>query len=69
MTGALLPSEFKELEPYARKWRLSTEDQRWAERLASSMSEIQAFYDAFEPRAEEAVAYCDHVSCILQPTL
>ena len=55
----MLPSQFSELEPYAAKWCLPSEDERWAERLASSMDEIQAFYDAFEPRAEEAIRYCD----------
>lgn len=59
MSETLLPGEFAELEPYAAKWCLPTEDRRWAERLASSMGEIQAFYDAFEPRAEEAIRYCD----------
>ena len=27
--------------------------------MASSMDDIQAFYDAFFPRAEAAIAYCD----------
>ena len=27
--------------------------------MASTMDEMQAFYDAFFPRAEEAIAYCD----------
>ena len=27
--------------------------------MASTMDEMQAFYDAFSPRAEEAIAYCD----------
>ena len=33
--------------------------ERFAQRMASSMDEMQAFYDAFFPRAEEAIAYCD----------
>jgi len=59
MTAALLPDEFSEFEPFATTWCLPTEAQRYAQRLASSMDEIQAFYDAFYPRAEEAIAYCD----------
>ena len=59
MSGALLPPEFAELEPHAATWCLATEPERWARRLASSMQELQAFYDAFFPRAEEAIAYCD----------
>ena len=55
----LLPKEFSELEPFAATWCLPTERQRFAQRMASSMDEIQAFYDAFYPRAEEAIAYCE----------
>jgi hypothetical protein len=59
MSEALLPDEFADLEPFARKWCLRTERERFAERMASSMDEIQAFYDAFLPRAEAAIVYCD----------
>ena len=55
----LLPKEFADLERFAEKWCVPTEDERWAARLASSFEEVQAFYDAFEPRAQEAIAYCD----------
>jgi hypothetical protein len=59
MSDALLPAEFSELEPFAKTWCLATEGERFAQRLASSMDEMQAFYDAFCPRAEEAIAYCE----------
>jgi len=61
MSGAtaLLPGEFADLEPFAPTWCLATEHERYARRLASSMEEIQAFYDAAFPRAEAAIAYCD----------
>jgi hypothetical protein len=59
MQPALLPDRFRELESYAEKWSRPSEDERWVERPASSMDEIQAFYDAFEPRAEEAIRYRD----------
>jgi hypothetical protein len=42
---ALLPAEFAELEPFA-DWILPTERERYAKRLASTMDEMQAFYDA-----------------------
>lgn len=58
-TGALLPPRFSDLEPFAATWCLATERERYARRLASTMDEMQAFYDAFFPRAEEAIAYCD----------
>jgi hypothetical protein len=57
--SAMLPAEFAELEPYAATWCLADEPDRWARRLASSMEELRAFYDACSPRAEEAIAYCD----------
>ena len=59
MTDARLPPAFTALEPWAGRWCLATEPERWAERLRSSMEELRAFYDAVFPRAEEAIAYCD----------
>ena len=56
---AMLPEEFADLEPYARQWCLENERERYAKRLASTMQEMQDFYDAITPRAEEAIAYCD----------
>jgi hypothetical protein len=55
---ALLPSEFADLEQFS-EWILPTESQRYAKRLASSMAEMQPFYDAIVARAEDAIAYCD----------
>ena len=43
---AMLPEEFSDLEPFAAKWSLATERERYAARLSSSMDEMQAFYDA-----------------------
>ena len=54
-----LPSAFAELEPYAEIWCLPTETERWDRRLASTMPEMHRFYDAFFPRVEEAIEYCD----------
>jgi hypothetical protein len=59
MAGTLLPTRFADLEPYASTWCLPTEAERWAQRLRSSMDELQAFYDTVFPRAEEAIACCD----------
>jgi hypothetical protein len=59
MTGVTLPSAFAELEPYAETWCLRTETERWNRRLASGMAEMREFYDAFFPRLEEAIDYCD----------
>ncbi len=59
MSEALLPGEFADLEPWAATWCLATEPERWALRQTTPMPAMQAFYDAFFPRAEEAIAYCD----------
>jgi len=53
-----LPADFADLEPYA-DWVLPTEAERFGKRLASSMDELQAFYDAAFPRLEAATAYLD----------
>jgi hypothetical protein len=57
--GARLPEEFAELERYASDWCLASEAERYAKRMASSIDEMQAFYDAITPNAEAAIAYCD----------
>ena len=59
MSATLLPPEFADLEPFAPTWCLPTEPERWARRLASTMEDMQAFYDACFPRAEDAIRYCD----------
>jgi hypothetical protein len=59
MSDRLLPTEFADLEAYAPMWCLATEPERWARRQATSLDEMQAFYDACFPRAEEAIRYCD----------
>ena len=56
---ALLPGAFSELEPFAATWCLATERERFAKRMASSMDEMQAFYDAAFPRLEAAMAVID----------
>jgi hypothetical protein len=56
--SALLPAEFADLEQFS-DWCLPAEAQRYSKRLGSSMDEMQAFYDAIFPRAEEAIAYLD----------
>jgi hypothetical protein len=55
----LLPPGFSDLEPWARDWCLDSEPERYAKRLSSTMDEIQAFYDAVFPRAEEAIQYLE----------
>ncbi|WP_106400596.1 hypothetical protein [Actinocorallia populi] len=56
---AVLPPAFADLEPYAATWCLATETERYARRQASTMPQLQEFYDACFPRLEEAIAHCD----------
>ena len=56
--STVLPTDFADLEPFA-DWALETEAERYAKRLASTMDELQAFYDAAFPRLEDALTYCD----------
>jgi hypothetical protein len=61
-----LPMEFADLEPYA-DWALGSEPERYARRLASTMVEINAFYDAAFPRLEDAAAYLDQFPLAAMP--
>lgn len=54
----MLPADFGSLEPFG-DWALATEPERYARRLASSMAEMQAFYDAAFPRVRDAMAHLD----------
>ena len=53
-----LPADFADLEPFA-EWAMPTERARYAKRLASTMDELQAFYDASFPRMEAAASYLE----------
>jgi hypothetical protein len=55
-----LPPDFADLEPFS-EWCLATEADRYAKRLASTMEEMQAFYDAAFPRLEEVLGYLDRL--------
>ncbi|GAA2401957.1 hypothetical protein GCM10010191_06670 [Actinomadura vinacea] len=52
----MLPADFAALEPYG-DWVLPGEPERYAKRLASSMEEMQAFYDAAFPLLEPATEH------------
>ncbi len=53
-----LPTEFAELDPFA-DWALERQDDRYAKRLASTMDEMQSFYDTMFPRLTEVTEYCN----------
>ena len=55
------PPEFADLEPFA-DWAVWGEKARYAKRIASTMDELQAFYDAAFPRMDAALEYLDQFS-------
>jgi hypothetical protein len=56
-----LPSEFADLEPFA-DWAIPTERARYDKRVASTMDELTAFYDAAFPRLDDAMSYLEQFS-------
>ena len=67
MTTTLLPPAFADLEPFASTWCLATEPERWERRQATSLDEMQAFYDRCFPRAEDAIQHCDRFELDAMP--
>ena len=55
----VIPKEFADLQQFAEKWCLPTERERHAARLASSMDEMQVFYETMKPRLPAVIEYCD----------
>ncbi len=55
----MLPDQFGDLEPFAAKWCLATEPERYNTRIATPIQEMRAFYDAVTPRAEAAMEYLE----------
>jgi hypothetical protein len=64
--STVLPTEFADLEPFVG-WSLPTENERYAKRLASSMEELQAVYDAVFPRLEDGLVYLDRFKLEAMP--
>jgi hypothetical protein len=54
----VFPAEFADLEPFA-EWSIEKDHDRYQKRLASSITKMQAFYDALVPRAPAAMEYLD----------
>ena len=55
----IFPAEFADLEPFA-DWAVHGESARYAKRVASSMEELQTFYEAAFARIDEAMAYLEN---------
>jgi len=58
MSDSLLPGAFAHLEPFATEWAIGDEPSRNAKRLASTMKELRAYYNALLPEME---AMIDHL--------
>ena len=58
---AVLPEQYSDLEPFA-DWALPSEGDRYAKRIASTMDQLQAFYDAAFPRLAESREYLESVT-------
>ncbi len=58
MSEQFLPEPFADLAPYLA-WALPTERERSAKRQASTMAEINAFYQAMLPRMDEILSYLE----------
>jgi hypothetical protein len=54
-----LPDEFADLQQFVPRWSLPTEGERWAQRHASSIEDMQELYQAMFPRLKAVLAYCD----------
>jgi hypothetical protein len=54
-----LPADFQELERFVGAWALATQQQRNDKRVASTMGELQEFYDALLERIKDIAAYLD----------
>ncbi len=57
MAAPRLPEPFADLEPLAAVWALATETERNQQRLSSTMTQIQVFYDTLLPRMEAVLTY------------
>lgn len=59
MTGALLPSGFEDLEPFAELWAVEGAADRAVLRGASNPAAREAFYEAAKGRLVDALDYLD----------
>lgn len=66
MPESVLPEAFRDLEQWMA-WSLATKPERSDKRQASTMREIQAFYDAMLARMEEILPYLEQFSLEKMP--
>lgn len=59
--ATVFPAEFAALEPFA-DWAVPTEKARYAKRIASTMDELDTFYNAAFPLLASGTEYLQNVS-------
>lgn len=52
-----LPEGFDDLAPWVERWALPTERARYAQRIGSTLDDLEAFYQAVQPRLQAAMDY------------
>lgn len=56
---AKLPAAFKDLEYLVEEWAIEDGHQRYLKRVGSTMEQMNAFYNAVFPRAQDAIDHID----------
>lgn len=59
MSAPLLPEGFRHLEPFVATWDLKTVNERYRQRLATPLADMQRFNDAIVASADAAKAHLD----------
>lgn len=57
MSPSMLPEQFSGLEAVAMRWARPTERERFANRIASPLQDLDAMYQELLPRLEDIMTY------------
>ena len=55
----IFPEQFADIEAVGAPWALASYNDRQAKRHASTMAELESFYETVFPRSQAVLAYCD----------
>ncbi len=55
----IFPEQFADIEAVGAPWALASYNDRQAKRHASTMAELETFYETVFPRSQEVLAYCN----------
>ncbi len=67
MPSRLLPSQFKQLDPFVESWALASETARLQRRFVSTIEDLKAFYEAILPQMDAIIAYLNQFSLEKMP--